>query len=759
MIGELADSPAKRLAEYRERKQRYAFRSFRKDEYDYAVAEGWEHVKENKTSHRFRKLKPFDERFENELWCLLYTLGYPILNVGRKFSIDVAHHAGETVSKQIDVFAYDDETIIVAECKACEQRTKRYLQKDIAEFDSLKGPIAASLKRYFNGEFTQKLVWIVATRNVDWIDNDRIRAKSANIQILTESDLLYYNEIANRIGKSARYQFQAEFLARSKVKALHGVKVLALKSRLGPYNTYLFYTSAERLLPISYVNHRGLRDPDAAPTYQRLIQHDRLVKIAEYIKTGGFFPNSVIVNFKEPIVFEKVRSDEEGGTTGLLTLPDSYRSAWIIDGQHRLYGYAELDDDDKRSPLPVIAFESIPISEETKIFSDINSKQKTVAKKLLDEITGEIKLDSPDRREQLRAIAVRSLDLVRNDAAGPLFGKIAGAEISERDAGLTVPYLTDAILQTGILGRFVRQEGVESFLQGSLYWSDARDAVTRLATFLSEYFDLFRCANEGRWDQGKDGRFASNPGASGLIRFSGDLVSYMANKERDDPRTLHPKVLVERIQPYAEPVLSYFRNAPDDDLANRFATPFGAGGPAAFQFRLRELTHAAYPEFTPPGFEKDLREHSEERIADADRKVRTIQQHVQGYVLGKLQEIYGPEDYLERAVDNKEILKKTYEKYLDEDIADRKELGTYLDFLDLRKIVETPKNWDIFASALNIPLEDERKGKARYVGWFDEVNKIRRVPAHPFNRSYSDREVSILDQVVHALAQKGVVPT
>nr|WP_276608544.1 DGQHR domain-containing protein [Caulobacter sp. SLTY] len=537
--------------------------------------------------------------------------------------------------------------------------------------------------------------------------------------------------------------------------------VLAIKSRLGGFNAYMFFAEARKLLPISFVNHRGLRDIDAAPTYQRLVQRDRLLKIADFVKKGGYFPNSVIVNFKKPISFNKVRSDDSGNSTGILTLPDAYKSVWIIDGQHRLYGYSEISPEpgepDTVSQIPILAFESISTAEETRLFSDINSKQKTVAKKLLDEITGDMKLNSGDRREQLRAVAVRALDLLRSKVDGALYGKIAGAELSNPGAQLAIPYLADAIGQSALLGRFTKQEGTTVFLQGHLFWDDPKMAVNRLAIFLDAYLDVFRARSSERWDLGKQARFASNTGVAGLIRFANDVISFMSVKEKEDPRTLHPKILVERLEPYLEPVASYFASASLADVADRFATPFGAGGPAAFQFRLRELTHSAWPEFSPTGFDKDLREHSATRVAEADRKVRAIQEQVQGYVLTVLKKVYLGENYLEEAVDNKEMLKKTYEKYLDNDPAERKELATYLDFLDLRKIVETPKNWEHFSDKLNIPLPEEKKGKARYVSWFDEVNKIRRIPAHPFNRAYSDTEVLTLDAIYGELAKRGVI--
>jgi DNA sulfur modification protein DndB len=121
MLGELATDQNERSAEYRARKNRYGQKTFRKDEREYAIAEGWEFVRDNKTSLRFQKLKGHDEQLENEFWCLLYNLGYPAMNIGRNFAIQLTSSQDTTVSKQIDVFAYDSESIVIAECKSSEE--------------------------------------------------------------------------------------------------------------------------------------------------------------------------------------------------------------------------------------------------------------------------------------------------------------------------------------------------------------------------------------------------------------------------------------------------------------------------------------------------------------------------------------------------------------------------------------------------------------------------------------------------------------
>lgn len=758
MLGELATTIAARVSEYKGRKTRYDQRTFRRDESEHALSTGWELVRENQNSDRYQKLKSHDEQLENEFWCLLYNFGYPNLNVGRNFHIEVTSNKRVTVSKQVDVFAYDHETIIVAECKSCEKRTKRALQKDLGDFIANQKPIANTLRRFLDGRFKQKIIWFFVTRNVEWSQNDLARAEEANIRIVTEKDLFYYKEIAKRIGKAARYQFHAEFLANTKVHALER-KVFAMRTKLGPYKAYTFFAAAETILPIAFVNHRDLRDPNAAPSYQRLVHRPRLKDIAGYLANGGFFPNAIILNFKKKIRFDILKPEDESGITpGEMTLPDTYKSAWIIDGQHRLYGYTELGENERGSHLPFLAFENISIADETKIFADINSKQKSVSKKLLDEITGEIKLDSANKREQLRAIASRAFDLMRDDEDGPFGDKIAGAEIKRGDGSvLTIPYLVDATIQSGLLGKIVTSGGSTTYVQGPLLWEDAREAITAFSELLTEYFDLFRQANSHRWNAARSGKFATNVGVAALIRLLGDLISFMAAKENEEPRELHPKIIVERVEKYAKPCVDYFKSAADEVLEQRFNVPFGAGGQRVFQHRLREIINEKFSAFVPIGFEEDLRKYDATRRQEVDRKMRDIVEAVHRFVIKRLKEIYGDKDnYLSLAVENKTILTKAFEKQVEADAEKQKDLGTYLDFIDLRKIVETPKNWSHFKDDLDIPLPDEHPNR-KHTKWFDDINRLRRVSAHPYNRGYEDAEVVEIQLIHQTLSARRLI--
>jgi DNA sulfur modification protein DndB len=73
-----------------------------------------------------------------------------------------------------------------------------------------------------------------------------------------------------------------------------------------------------------------------------------------------------------------------------LHLPKRYRSCWIIDGQHRLFGYSKADKEKvKNRTVPVVAFHNLPQDVQSRMFVDINHKQVKVPANLLGQIMQE----------------------------------------------------------------------------------------------------------------------------------------------------------------------------------------------------------------------------------------------------------------------------------------------------------------------------------------------------------------------------------
>lgn len=85
------------------------------------IEEGWAEYKSYK-NNKFvgvRKNKKFDELFEDRVWCLFARLGFTHMNKDRHFEMSYDYQ-NPNLTQQIDVFAADDETVIIVECKAAE---------------------------------------------------------------------------------------------------------------------------------------------------------------------------------------------------------------------------------------------------------------------------------------------------------------------------------------------------------------------------------------------------------------------------------------------------------------------------------------------------------------------------------------------------------------------------------------------------------------------------------------------------------------
>lgn len=196
-------------------------------------AKGWQFDRKLKTGTKVKREKEVDERLENRFWMLLFKLGYPEINDGRNFTVLIDRKDAEPLRKQVDVFAKDDETVIVAECKASERLTKRSLQKDVEEFANLKGPISNSVRKHYGASVKLKIIWLFVTENIIWSAPDTQRALGENIRVITERELRYYLQIAEHLGNAARYQFLAEFLKDLEIPELGGRSVPAIRGRLG----------------------------------------------------------------------------------------------------------------------------------------------------------------------------------------------------------------------------------------------------------------------------------------------------------------------------------------------------------------------------------------------------------------------------------------------------------------------------------------------------------------------------------------------
>lgn len=731
------------------RRRSYALISIKKALVEDHLADGWEIDKELKSRMRMRKNRTPDESIENRVWFLLFLLGYPQISSGRNFKIKIERKGAEPVHKQIDVLAKDGETVIVAECKASERTRRRSLQKDIEEFANLKGPISNAIKKHYGNVFKPKIIWLFVTNRIVWSEPDKQRAAGENIRVITERELRYYTQIADHLRGAARFQFLAEFLKDQKIPEMEGKKVPAIRGKLGEQRFYCFVSTPKQMLKIAFVNHRSLNDPDGAPAYQRLVSRTRLQQISRFIHAGGYFPTNILVNFTSNVRFEQIAKDEETNVAfGHLYLPCRYRSAWVIDGQHRLYGFAPLGERFLSQNIMVIAFEGLAKAQEANLFVTINHEQKSVPKTLLDDLEGELKWGSDVPSERIGAISARLIGLLNIDLEEPLYGRVTqqGIRATEKTC-LTVPALKDGIRRSGLIGRAILNR--KEYEPGPLSGTNDSETLDRARSVLNSYFGLLLAANPTEWDQGRQGHLCTNVAMQAYLILLSSVISYMESNKGLAARELSSQELVGEVEEYLDPILSWLSKATPTKMESKFKVQFGSGGPREYYFRLCSLIKSAFSDFEPEGFEEWEQEQSTERVSETDRKLRELNIRVQKFIFDRLKELYGIDHdaYWNKGVIDKKIKMRAYEKSLDVEDEDRLPLEHYLDFIEYKKIVENKVHWPMFKPVFDI-AEPGEKGISKNIRWMDRVNDIRRIPAHPTeSRSYRIQDFEYIDWI------------
>lgn len=133
---------------------------------------------------------------------------------------------------------------------------------------------------------------------------------------------------------------------------------------------YVFSIPSDLLYKIAYISRRHENKEEG---YQRNLSKKRAREISDYIFTlHGVIPNNIILNFDTNLNY-----DTKSQT---ISFKDDENIAWIIDGQHRLYG---LSLSKKPIDVMVAAFEKLDIQNQAKIFRVINSTQKGVNASLI----------------------------------------------------------------------------------------------------------------------------------------------------------------------------------------------------------------------------------------------------------------------------------------------------------------------------------------------------------------------------------------
>jgi len=675
----------------RQRKKNYHELTVSQAEQDSYLQEGWQLKRHLKNKVRLSKGKECDELLEDEVWLLFYNMGFAEMNKDRNFKIQAG-----PIQKQIDVFAKDGRDAFVVECKASTEDAQ-VSRKDIHEISNLKRDIIASIKMKYDDRHI-RVSFVIATRGMRWSDDNENLADKNGILVWKEADLNSYGGLIEHLGVSAKFQIYSVLFRNKKIPELKEIKVPAIYGGRGEAKYYSFIIEPEKLFPFAYVHRREGAPNEVSDSYQRMVKKSRLTKIGRFISKGGYFPNNIIISFtkdRKPTFDRKAKVGDI--TYGILTFPPYYASAWVIDGQHRLYGYSNNEKRTKDT-VPVLAFESLSPKDQANLFVDINEKQVAITPNLLWDLYPVIYADSQEEEHQIkRTISLIARNL-NSDSDSPLRNHIAVPSMPSK--GKEITNLTMTTVCEGI-----KENRLINKNETLLFKDDYDSTVNFSCERLKAYFDVIAESFAEDWEGGNSGLVRSNIGIRILFIIFRQLLLYLRHAGAEAVyKKKDLKEFREETKKLLNPIIVTLKERPDERSRIRKQT-----GKGPLTENARQMAWWIKEEFD--GFGLELLQHwappRPKELSDEDirQTLEDTEINLRSFIAKELKNFYGEpwwKQGIPQGVKNKvkdkieaEIKKTPWRGNELLSLTPERKLN-FIDTPDLREITEYKPNWEHF---------------------------------------------------------------
>lgn len=287
-----------------------------------------------------------------------------------------------------------------------------------------------------------------------------------------------------------------------------------IAGEVGEADLYTFEVSPYLILPIAQVFRRDeLPDiSESGPAYQRLLDPQKISSIRRNLidNKDFMFPNSILGVLSDECVYQNEN----------LTIPKRYGNLQIIDGQHRLFSYANEDlrrniDGHSRIMVSAIQFKDANHDDihkySARTFVEINRNQTPVESSHLDAIGYRI-LDDTSRSSLASEILVRLNERQGSSLFGLFNTNQTGLGVIKTE---TVKKAIESIanlnlvkqLQSAQSGKpYDKKIGYENLLQEDIYnLEDPETFVACCVSCLERYFNYWREFFHHDWpERGKE---------------------------------------------------------------------------------------------------------------------------------------------------------------------------------------------------------------------------------------------------------------
>ncbi|OGI32212.1 MAG: hypothetical protein A2271_04100 [Candidatus Moranbacteria bacterium RIFOXYA12_FULL_35_19] len=286
------------------------------------------------------------------------------------------------------------------------------------------------------------------------------------------------------------------------------IRVIEVKQNIG--NFFIGKMIPKDLHRIANKNLSRLKDLENG--IQRDLQNKKVSEIKNYLKLeDATFPNSIIISIQNNIAEENSPSYILDSDAGILKIKAQEDVANILDGQHRLNGFNENEENFE---LPVSIFLDLSLGEQAKIFAKINSTQKQVQLDLVYDLFG---ITDGKSCEKSAFYIVKHLN---EELESAWYKKIK--TLSDKSGDLA----------QGSMAKYIHKELLEkNEIFKSLYNSD-RD--TDIKNILSNYFNAVKKTFPKEWEnENKKYILTKTTGFNGFMNFFISVVR-LASKTKSE---------------------------------------------------------------------------------------------------------------------------------------------------------------------------------------------------------------------------------
>jgi len=719
--GEELDAAAK------ERKESKLKKIVKKDIAPIEELDGWNVTKEYKNGTvLLEKTKPIGDLFENYVWMIFYKMGFKTMNSTNEFKVSYSKN-NPNLTQQIDVIAIDDEVCLFIECKATEKYDNKKTWKN--ELESINGYRKGVMDEISSKYPGKKCKFIFATQRYAIGQQDQDRMIDFDIANFEFDTVVYYDELVNHLGSAARYQLLGNLFAKQKIKNMDS-EVPAIEGKMGNLTYYSFSIEPERLLKIAYILHRNNANHDMMPTYQRIVKKERLKAIREYIDDGGFFPNSLIISIDtngKSLQFDQAsaRSVSRYSRIGILHLPQTYQSAYVIDGQHRLYGYSDSVHG-MNNAIPVIAFVDMDKTAQVKMFMDINENQKAVSKSLRNTLNIDLLWESKSLLERRLALILHIGQKLGEDTNSPLYGRVVTGENKSTDVRcITIESLRSALDKSCFFNRYKSKKNNEIISHGTFDKQDNDKTEKVLYPFLIKCLNNIAQTCQDEWEKGSKGFLTINNCMFAIIRIIDDIVNMQLAADGLDciPDVSYFHECESLISALADTI-----NNLDAEAIQKIKTSKGGAAEKISWRTLQVALHNRFPEYTNDDIEKYIVEYETDYNPEAKAKIEKLEFELVNRVRTKVES--NPNwlnEYIPESTRNTIISKKAIqENNIKARGGDPSSISEwdFISFAEIISIVSHASNWSTMFQEVMTP-QGINDNKVKTLSWIKSIGDYK----------------------------------